>query len=113
MALFYALTDRKWPTQTASHNTDVVNDAFAKEEAVRLLQNPPKVIIYLPETEQQSRVEELVWRHGHHMGQRDIAAAVETLAKNYRLAGVYPTNPKNQDVYVYVRPDSLTPDSRH
>ena len=105
MALFYALTDRKWPTQTASHNPDVVNDAFAKEEAVRLLENPPKVIIYLPKTEQQSRVEELVWRHGNRMGQRDIATAVEALAKNYRLAGVYPTNPKNQNVYVYVRPD--------
>lgn len=112
MALFYALTDRRWPTQTASHNTDVVNDAFAKEEAARLLQNPPKVIIYLPETEEQSRREELVWRHGHRMGQRDIAAAVETLAKNYRLAGVYPTNPKNQDIYVYVRPDSPTPNEK-
>jgi hypothetical protein len=112
MALFYALADRKWPTQTACHNTDVVNDAFAKEEAVRLLQNPPKVIIYLPKTEQQSRVEELVWRRGNRMGQRDIASAVEALAKNYRLAGVYPTDPKNQDVYVYVRPDSPTHNER-
>src|SRR5216683_4833714 len=106
MALFYALTDRRWPTQTASHNVDVVNDAMAKEEAARLLQNPPKVLIYLPETEEQSRVEEDNWRNGHRMGQRDIAAAVETLARSYRLAGVYPTLPENQDVRVYVRPDS-------
>jgi hypothetical protein len=103
MALFYALTDRKWPTQTASHNVDVVNDAMAKEEAARLLQNPPKVLIYLPETEEQSRAEEANWRNGHRMGQRDIAAAVETLARSYRLAGVYPTLPENQDVYVYVQ----------
>jgi hypothetical protein len=106
MALFYVLTDRKWPTQSASHNVDVVNDAMAKEEAARLLQNPPKVIIYLPETEEQSRTEETVWRNGHRMGQRDIAAAVETLARSYRLAAVYPTLPVNQNVYVYVRPDS-------
>jgi hypothetical protein len=106
MAIFYALTDRRWPTQTASHNVDVVNDAMAKEEAARLLQNPPKVIIYLPETEEQSRSEESAWRDGHRMGQRDIAAAVEKLASSYRLAGVYPTLPANQDVYVYVRPDS-------
>ena len=112
MALFYALTDRRWPTQTASHNVDVVNDAMAKEEAARLLQNPPKVLIYLPETEEQSRVEEANWRNGHRMGQRDIAAAVETLARSYRLAGVYPTLPENQDVYVYVRPDSPALDSK-
>lgn len=109
MAIFYALTDRKWPTQTASHNVDVVNDAFAKEEAARLLKNPPKVLIYLPETEAQSRGEEAAWRDGHRMGQRDIAAAVETLAKNYRLAAVYPTLPENQDVYVYVQADSSAP----
>jgi hypothetical protein len=40
------------------------------------------------------------------MGQRDIAAAIETLAKSYRLAGIYPTLPENQDVYVYVRTDA-------
>jgi hypothetical protein len=106
MALFYALTDRKWPTQTASHNVDVVNDTMAKQEAARLLQNPPKVIIYLPETEEQLHAQEIVWRDGHRMGQRDIIAAIETLARRYRFAGVYPTTPENQDVYVYVRPDS-------
>jgi hypothetical protein len=112
MSIFYALTDRKWPTLTASHNVDVVNDAIAKEEAARLLKNPPKVLIYLPETEEQSRTEESVWRNGHRMGQRDIAAAVEALAKSYRLAGVYPTLPQNQDVYVYVRPGSLAPSGK-
>jgi hypothetical protein len=105
MGLFYPLTDRKWPTETPSHNVDVVNDTMAKEEAARLLANPPKILIYLPKTEEQSRDEEATWRDGHRMGQRDIAAAVEALAKNYRLAAVYPTLPTNQDVYVYVRPD--------
>jgi len=112
MAIFYSLTDRKWPTQTASHNVDVVNDALAKEEAARLLNNPPKVIIYLPKTEAQSLNEEAVWSNGHRMGQRDIAAAIETLAKSYRLAAVYPTLPENQDVYVYVRSDSPALDSK-
>jgi hypothetical protein len=106
MALFYALTDRRWPTETASHNVDVVNDEMAKKEAARLLANPPKVIIYMPETEEQALTEESVWRNGHRMGQRDIIAAIETLAKDYRLAAVYPTSSSNQDIHVYVRPDS-------
>lgn len=38
---------------TASHDVDVVNHTMAKEEAARLLARLPKVIIYLPETEQQ------------------------------------------------------------
>lgn len=105
MGLFYTLTNRTWPTETPSHNVDVVSDTFAESEAARLLANPPKVLIYLPETEEQSRNEEATWRNGHRMGQRDIAAAVEALARNYRLAAVYPTLPTNQDVYVYVRPD--------
>lgn len=109
MALFYALSDRKWPTQTASHNVDVVNDAFAREEAARLLKNPPSVIIYLPETEAQLRAQEAVWRNGHPMGQRDIIAAIETLIPTYHLAAVYPTTPQNPDLYVYVRPSSSAP----
>ena len=112
MGLFYPLTDRRWPTVTPSHNVDVVSDTFAKEEAARLLANPPKVLIYLPETEEQSRNEEGTWRDGHRMAQRDIAAAVEALAKNYRLAAVYPTLPTNQDVYVYVRPDEPLGDGK-
>jgi hypothetical protein len=103
MGIFYALTERKYPTETGSHNIDVVNDALARSEAVRLLANPPKVLIYLPETAEQLRDEEAMWRGGRRMGQRDIIAAVEALAKTYRLDGVYPT-PGNQDVYVYVRP---------
>ena len=110
MVLFYALTDRKWPTESASHNVDVINDAFAREEAARLLQNPPKVIIYLPETEAQLRAQETSWRNGNRMGQRDIIAAVEALTRSYRLAGDYPTTPENQDVYVYVRPDPAPTD---
>jgi hypothetical protein len=103
MGVFYPLTERRYPTATGSHNIDVVNDALARSEAERLLASPPKVLIYLPETEEQLRAQEATWRGGHRMGQRDIIAAVETLAKTYRLEGVYPTA-GNQSVFVYVRP---------
>jgi hypothetical protein len=104
MGIFYTLAERRYPTESGNHNVDVVDDALASSDARRLLANPPKVLIYLPETEAQLRGGEQMWRHGHRMGQRDIIAAVELLAKTYRLAGVYPTLPANQDVYVYVRP---------
>ncbi len=104
MGIFYALTEHKYPTESGSHNVDVVNDALASSEARRLLASPPKVLIYMPETEAQLLGGEHMFRHGHRMGQRDIIAAVESLAKRYRLAGIYSTLPANQNIYVYVRP---------
>jgi hypothetical protein len=103
MGLFYALTERRYPTETGSHNVDVVNDALARSEAARLLANPPKVLIYVPQTEEQMREDETMWRGGRRMGQRNLAAAVETLAKTYRPGGVYATK-DNSNLYVYVRP---------
>jgi 4-amino-4-deoxy-L-arabinose transferase-like glycosyltransferase len=103
MGIFYALTERRYPTETGSHNVDVVNDAMARSEAARLLANPPKVLIYLPETAEQLSAQEAMWRGGRRMGQREIIAAVETLADTYRLAGVYGTK-GNESVFVYVRP---------
>ncbi len=103
MGIFYALNERRFPTATGSHNVDVVNDTMARTEAQRLLANPPKVLIYLPETAEQLRQQETMWRSGRPMGQREIIAAVETLAKRYRLEGVYPS-PGNQSVLVYVPP---------
>jgi hypothetical protein len=81
---------------------DVVNDAMARSEAARLLANPPKVLIYLPETAEQLRDQEAMWRGGRRMGQREIIAAVEGLADTYRLAGVYGTK-GNEGVLVFVR----------
>jgi len=60
------------------------------------------VLIYLPETEQQLRDQEAMWRGGRRMGQREMIAAVEALADTYRLAGVYATA-GNESVLVYVR----------
>jgi hypothetical protein len=68
-----------------------------------LLADPPKVLIYLPETVERLHDQEAMWRGGRRMGQRDIIAAVETLADTYRLAGVYGTK-GNESVFVYVRP---------
>jgi hypothetical protein len=104
MGLLYPLTGRQPPTWATSHNIDVINDAFARDEAERLIRARPKVIIYgrLPETAREE--EERVWRGGARSGQRDIVAAVEGLAEGYRLSGTYVIAPGAPPIEVYVRP---------
>jgi hypothetical protein len=104
MPIFYGMTGRQPPTLLGEHNIDVVDDALAKEEADRLLEKRPKVIVYYRQPEEYLKEEELIWRQGRRSGQRDIISAVETLIKNYQLAGTF-EGPKNaRTVLVYVRP---------
>ncbi len=101
--IFYALTDRKTPTETDSHNIDVVNDEFARSEARRLLQSRPAVLVYYRTPEWSLRADEKIWRHGERSGQRDLIAAVEKLAGEYRLAASFHVPPNDGPVNVYVR----------
>jgi len=97
MSIFYTLSDRRYPTATGSHNIDVVNDGFAKEEARRLLIARPAVVLYDRQKEAYLQLDEEVWRHGRRSGQREIIGAVESLIKGYRLAATY------GEFQVYVR----------
>ncbi len=104
MGILYPLTGRWPPTRSGSHNIDVMNDAFAREEAQRLRQARPAVIIYYRLTEEQLQDDEKIWRGGRRSGQRDIIAAVEDLVAGYRLAGTYVVAPGDPPINVYVRP---------
>ncbi len=106
LSFFYGATHRGPPTLSGSHNIDVMPDAFAKEEAARLLARRPAVLIYGPQSEAFLAVEEKLWRNGHHSGQRDLIAAVETLAGQYQLAATFRVYPNGHPVYVFVRPGS-------
>lgn len=103
LGIFYTLTNRKCSTFTSSHNIDVVNDEFARSEAKRLLENKPAVLIFYRQSEVFLEDRERMWRHGNRSGQRDIIAAVETLAAEYRLAASYQVPPDHREVVVYVR----------
>jgi len=46
MGLLYPLTGRQPPTWAGSHNIDVINDAFARDEAEKLKRARPAVIVY-------------------------------------------------------------------
>lgn len=108
-SLFYALADRRPPTWSWSHNIDVVNDRFAQEEADRLRERPPAVIVYSPSSEASLTLEERVWRQGERSGQRDLIDAVESIARGYELRGSYhPMGPRGPLAFVYVRPKVST-----
>ena len=104
MSIFYALTDRRPPTRSESHNVDVMNDAMAHEEAERLLQHPPQVLIWYPKSAEEQRLEDLLWRGGRRSGQWEIQAAVEKISKSYNLAESFSVAPNPRPVLVYVRP---------
>jgi hypothetical protein len=103
MGLFYPLTGRQPPTRAGSHNIDVINDAFAREEALRLTRARPAVIIYGRLSEDAIEEDERTWRGGRRSGQRDIIVAIERLVQNYRLAGTYVVAPGGPPIEVYVR----------
>jgi hypothetical protein len=103
MGLLYPLTGRQPPTRAGSHNIDVINDAFARDEAERLKRSPPAVIIYCRLPEQALQEEEKLWRGGRRSGQRDIIAAIEGLLAGYRLSGTYVVAPGDPPIEVYVR----------
>jgi hypothetical protein len=106
MGIFYGLTSRRPATVSGSHNFDTVSDAFAKEEAARLLAARPAVLIFAPPSEQMLRVNEQFWRGGNRSGQRDLIAAAGVLAREYRLAFATRLYPYGDPVYVFVRPSA-------
>ncbi len=100
MGIFYAVTHRRFPTASGSHNIDVVNDGFARDEAKRLLAGRPAVLIY---SREDPAGEEFWWRNGRRSGQRDIIAAMETLASEYELVRTFKVPPTDRLVSVYAR----------
>jgi hypothetical protein len=100
LGFFYGATERRPATFSASHNIDVVPDSFAKQEAERLLRARPAVLIYGRLPEPFLREEEEHWRNGQRSGQRDLIAAVETLAQEYTLARTFQVFGHPVDVFV-------------
>jgi hypothetical protein len=110
MSLIYSLADRRPPTWSWSHNIDVVNDRFTREEADRLRERPPAVIVYCPPSKRFLSLEEGTWRRGERSGQRDLIDAVESIARGYELRGSYhPMGPGGPMAFVYVRPQVFIP----
>lgn len=85
--IFYLLTDRYPNTFAIVSWFDVLPDNLAVHDAKRLIESPPKVIIYLDVPESVWQAHEQMFRNGEMSGQRMIKAAILYLASsgNYKL----------------------------
>ena len=107
MGIFYTLADRQPPTRAGSHNIDVVPDSMAREEAHRLLVNPPAVILYAKPSEQQIEAEEALWRNGQKSGQRALIAALDQITSTYVLTRTFLLDRGDDPIRLYVRSDAI------
>lgn len=103
-SILYGISHRMPATFSGSHNIDVVPDAFAREEAARLLLHPPAVIVYGAESDRFLIGQEALWRNGLPSGQRAIIAAVKTLGAQYQEVATFIPSGHLGYVHVYVRP---------
>ena len=103
MGLLYELSDRSFPTLSGSHNVDVVNDTFAAEEASRILERKPAVVIFLKLSRQEVVHEDEVWRFGKPSGQHLLVSAVKQLTQGYNIAETFQVGKEGRTIMVFTR----------
>ena len=85
LVVFYLLADRRPPTFAYDHTMDIGPDWLCRQDARRLLDAKPAVILeYTPPLE-TIEDKEAVWRGGKPSGQRDLLAAIRTLTVDYKF----------------------------
>lgn len=87
----YAITNRLPHSKSVVTWFDFLPDRLAKQEASRILQNPPKIIGNLQLPENAWEAHEAYFRGGQKMGQRTIQEAINTLTskKNSPYSLIY------------------------
>ncbi|MFC1957663.1 carbohydrate binding domain-containing protein [Chloroflexota bacterium] len=88
---FYLLTDRYPNTFGLVSWFDVESDKFAENDAYRILESPPEVIIYLDIPEFVWKGHEVLFRDGKECGQRKIKESIRYLTStgDYKIEAVY------------------------
>jgi Dolichyl-phosphate-mannose-protein mannosyltransferase len=101
-ALFYVLAHRKPAVFAYMHWFDIVSDGLAREDAARIREHPPKVILYVDFPERDMRRLEISFRGGQRSGQRDLAATIESLP-GYRVIETMPIPLVDYPLKIYGR----------
>ena len=102
--LFNVLTHRKMPTYMPIHWFDVCPDEIAEEDCSRLLQNPPKIVIWHNTGDDHWDFLESVFRNGKRSGQRRIKTEFynDFVLRQYTLLGEY-DNHRDGTIQVWVK----------
>jgi hypothetical protein len=101
-ALFYVLAHRAPATFAYMHWFDIVSDKLAREEAVRVRERRPAVILMADMPEHEIRRLEVAYRGGKPSGQREMASTIEGLA-GYRLIDTVPIPHVDYPLKIYAR----------
>ncbi len=84
--MFYFLSNRWPPTFAQVHWFDVAPDSVCREDAQRLVQAKPAVIVDFVISPSEFEVNERIFRHGARSGQRDLYDQMHVLiAEDYHL----------------------------
>jgi hypothetical protein len=101
-ALFYVLSHRSPATFAYMHWFDIVPDSLAREEANRIREHPPAVILYVDLPENLIEIKELSYRAGRRSGQRDMMSAIQSLP-GYRVIETVPIPHVDYGLKIYAR----------
>ena len=105
MPIFYLLADRYPSTWSMVDYFDVCSDRCAKEDALRILKVPPKVMVIETFPADAWRFHEYAFRQGKLSGQRTIINSIDKLINRYAYKKVafYPSTVDNFTIDVWVR----------
>ena len=105
MPIFYLLSNRFPNTWAITDYFDVCPDRCAEEDARRLQQSPPKIIIIETFPEVTWQFHELSFRHGKRSGQRKIIEALNKIIRIYAYSKVasYDSTTRAFNIEVWVK----------
>lgn len=97
--LFYGILERKPLTKNANLYFDLCSDEKALSDMEILVNNPPKLIIWLKWPEYMINFHEYLFRGGSSSGQRQINNAIANMVKNKKYKTVKIYKNKYSDFY--------------
>jgi hypothetical protein len=101
-ALLYTLSHRDPGVFAYMHWFDIASDKLAREEAARIREHPPAVMVFVNLPESVILDNERKFRGGKRSGQRDLAAAIQTMP-GYRVVDEVPIPYMDYGVKIYAR----------
>jgi hypothetical protein len=109
MQIFFALADRPPATYAFMHWYDVCPDSLAEQDAERLEQSPPAVMVCMEITAEENEMQERFYREGRPSGQRQLVAAMARLLPKYDLVGEFIAPKTRLPIKVWARRKAAAP----